>query len=47
LLYFLIEKVLSWLQKIRLNTINSGFVIRMFLILTYIITILLLTEIFC
>lgn len=44
-LYFLIEKVLSWLQKIRLNTINSGFVIRMFLILTYIITILLSTEI--
>ena len=39
-LYLLNEKVLSCLQKIRLNTITKGFVI-MSVTLSYIITILL------
>jgi hypothetical protein len=40
-LYLLNEKVLSCLQKIRLNTISKGFVIHMSVTLSYIITILL------
>jgi len=44
-LYFLYEKVLSLLQKIRLNAITKGFVIPIYLTFTYIIMILSLTSI--